>query len=121
MLFLAESKGQVLSLFLPQAIKHISHANSISCALELKTLRRALEHSLLYSGMLLTLLNNYFSILLSSQPNSQNSEVFPGDFAMEFRHCLASVILFTFKLINHKSVYVTCTLCNMHIMHIKLQ
>lgn len=62
MLFLAESKGQVLSLLLPQAIKRISHANSISCALEPKTLRRALEHSLMYSGKLLTLLNNYFSI-----------------------------------------------------------
>lgn len=55
------------------------------------------------------------SILLSSQPNSQNPDVFPGDFAMEFRHCLASVILFTFKLINHKSMcmYVTCTLCTL--------
>lgn len=61
-LFLAESKGQVLNLLLPQAIKLISHANSISCALEQNTLRRAPEHSRMSSGTLLALLNNYFSI-----------------------------------------------------------
>lgn len=38
--------------------------------------------------------------------------MFPGDLAMECRHCLVPVVLFTSKLINHKyiCVYVTCSL-----------